>query len=220
MRYVTRMAGAAFGAAMVIGSSLLVPPAQAFTITMQEQGQDVVVGGSGVINPFDLIVRDSGQSVAGTMVPKDGNFTFGQAPGNNDIDLFGDDPNGAPNLAKLTGPTSFGAGGFVVSNDGNGDPVGIVHNTAGVFLVLPHDFDRGAFLDVSNVFPHVVINALGVTPGTYKWTWGDLEDESLTLIIGPNGAVEAVPEPASLALLGTNLAALLGLVSVVRRRGR
>jgi hypothetical protein len=219
MTYVTRMADAALGVAMVIGSILSAPPAQAFTITMEEQGQDVVVTGSGVINPFDMIVRNSLQSIAGTMVPAMGNFTFGPAPGNNDIDLFGDDPDVAPNLPKLTGPTSFGNGGFVVSNDGAGSPVGIVHNAAGVLLVLPHDFDRdGAFVDTSNVFHFASLGTLGVTSGTYKWTWGDLEDESLTLIIGTVGTVGAVPEPASLALVGTSLASLLGLVSIARRR--
>jgi hypothetical protein len=45
---------------------------------------------------------------------------------------------------------------------------------------------------------------LGVTPGTYVWTWGSDADQSFTLEIGP----VATPLPAALPLFACGLGAL------------
>ena len=56
---------------------------------------------------------------------------------------------------------------------------------------------------------------LGVTPGTYVWSWGDDgPNQNFTLIIGAVGA--SIPEPASATLLGTALVGLL-LAGALRR---
>jgi len=54
-------------------------------------------------------------------------------------------------------------------------------------------------------------STLGVTPGTYDWTWGTGGNaDSARLVIGN------APEPATLALLAAGLAGL----ARARRRGR
>jgi len=68
-------------------------------------------------------------------------------------------------------------------------------------------------------FDNATFASLGVTPGTYEWTWGTgLRNQNFTLIIGGAG----VPDGGStVSLLGF---ALLGLAALRRKlpllRGR
>jgi hypothetical protein len=64
------------------------------------------------------------------------------------------------------------------------------------------------------IFDNATFASLGVTPGTYEWTWGTgLANQNFTLIIGGAG----VPDGGStVSLLGF---ALLGLTAVRRRLG-
>ena len=63
-------------------------------------------------------------------------------------------------------------------------------------------------------FNSATFASLGVTPGTYVWTWGTgLENQNFTLQIGPAGVPDA---GSTLPLLGF---ASLGLVAL-RRKSR
>ena len=63
-------------------------------------------------------------------------------------------------------------------------------------------------------FNNATFASLGVTPGTYVWTWGTgLENQNFTLVIGGAG----VPDGGStISLLGC---ALLGLAALRRKLG-
>jgi PEP-CTERM motif len=104
----------------------------------------------------------------------------------------------------LTGPTSFGSNMLAIFADsGNGDEVGI----SGISheLEVPPGYASGISLSDSSTYDNATFSSLGVTPGTYVWTWGSGANQNFTLVIG----TAAVPEPSSLLLLVVGLAALL-----------
>jgi hypothetical protein len=81
-------------------------------------------------------------------------------------------------------------------------------------LVVPQGYISGAPLSDSMIFNNATFASLGVTPGTYEWTWGTgLPNQNFTLIIGGAG----VPDGGStVSLLGC---ALIGMAALRRRLG-
>src|SRR5262245_49298841 len=75
-------------------------PAQAYTVTLEQVGSNVVANGSGAINLTGLTFRVSGTLAPGVMVPNIGIIDIGGSLGNPFIDQY----------TGITGPTSFGSG--------------------------------------------------------------------------------------------------------------
>jgi len=101
--------------------------------------------------------------------------------------------------------------GTLNANTGNGDFVAI-QGFLGGFLLLPQGYVSGAALSDSMTFNSATFASLGVTPGTYEWTWGTgMNADSFTLQIGPAGVPDA---GSTLSLLGF---ASLGLVALRRK---
>jgi hypothetical protein len=94
------------------------------------------------------------------------------------------------------------------TSNGNGDIVGF--NT---FLNVPQGYLSGHLLSSQATWDNQTFSSLGVTPGTYVWTWGTGADQRFTL---EAEAPTAAPEPASLTLMGLGLAGL----AAYGRRGR
>jgi len=112
------------------------------------------------------------------------------------------------------GPPSFGSGGPFAPNTGSGDFVGISGGIMFPFLLVPQGYASGAALSDSMTFNNATFASLGVTPGTYVWTWGTGGNQNFTLQIGSVG-VPGVPDGGStVSLLGC---ALLGLVALRRK---
>jgi hypothetical protein len=89
------------------------------------------------------------------------------------------------------------------SNTGSGDFVGM--QSVFGWLLVPQGYVSGAALSDSMTFNNATFASLGLTPGTYVWTWGAGANQNFTLIIGGAG----VPDGGSTVfLLGC---ALLGL---------
>ena len=79
-------------------------------------------------------------------------------------------------------------------------------------LFVPLNYVSGAALTNSMTFDNATFASLGVTPGTYEWTWGTgLPNQNFALIIGRAG----VPDGGStVSLLGFGL---LGLAALRRK---
>ena len=72
---------------------------------------------------------------------------------------------------------------------------------------MPTGYKLGKPLSNTATYLNQSFLSLGVTPGAYEWIWGTGENQNFTLVIGAPGA--AIPELASLSLLGVMLAGLL-----------
>jgi VPDSG-CTERM motif len=100
---------------------------------------------------------------------------------------------------------SFGSGGNFFPSTSSGDFVGIA--VIGGFIFVPQGYVSGAALSDSMTFNNATFASLGLTPGTYVWTWGGGgANQRFKLQIG------SVPDSGStVSLLGFALVGLPGL---------
>jgi hypothetical protein len=191
-----------FGIAVTL--LLSVRPAQAYTVTLEQVGSNVVATGSGAINLTGLTFSTPSSTLA---VVNAGNGVIITGPhGFGLVDLY----------TGFMGPLSFGSGGSFAPNTGGGDFVGISGGTMFTFLLVPVGYASGAALSDSMTFNNATFASLFVTPGTYVWTWGDGANQNFTLQIGSVG-VPRVPDGGStVSLLGC---ALFGVAALRRKLG-
>jgi hypothetical protein len=189
--------------AVAVTSSFSVQPAQAYTVTLEQVGANVVANGNGAINLTGLtgLTLPSGDFVVPQMNASFGAILTGRVLG-----------GAVTGYTGFTGPTSFGPGGFFFATTGSGDLVGI--SSGARALYVPLGYVSGTTLSDSMTFDNATFASLGVTPGTYIWTWGaGGANQNFTLIIEGAG----VPDGGStVSLLGC---ALLGLAAVRRKLG-
>ncbi|WP_309379962.1 hypothetical protein [Cerasicoccus frondis] len=96
----------------------------------------------------------------------------------------------------MTGPDNFGSGTSIGATNFDGDVVGIL---GGYGLLVPENYDSGDPIAAQAVWELTTLAELGVTPGTYEYTWSG---DSVILTI--------VPEPAYSGLgIGFAMAGLL-----------
>jgi hypothetical protein len=102
----------------------------------------------------------------------------------------------------LSGPTSFGSGGFTAASSTSGATVGIVGSNGG--LILPYSYSPGgSLLPSTTTWDHATIAGLGLKDGTYVWTWGSGADaDSFTV------DVSGAPEASTWAMMALGFAAL------------
>jgi hypothetical protein len=185
---------------IAVTSLFSVQPAQAYMVTLEQVGANVVATGSGPINLTGLTFVIS--TVLNAQI-NPGVAAIGTGPA---FPVAGDLYNG------LSGPTSFGSGLTTVPSSGSGDTVGIGGKVGR--LVVPGGYVSGTALSDTSTYDNATFKSLGLTPGTYVWTWGTgLPNQNFTLVIGRG----TVPDAGStVSLLGF---ALLGLAALRRKLG-
>ena len=173
----------------------------AIVITFQQVGANVLETGSGSANLAALGFTSNG-SYLGTVQPSGGS---NQAI----VGLSVGSP--ISNFNGVTGPAGFGTGTtLVAASSGAGATFGI--NSP--FLVVPQGYISGTLLSGSSTFNGQTFASLGITPGTYLYTWGaGPTADSLTV----QAIAAPVPEPGS-ALAG--MLALGACASGLFRRNR
>lgn len=166
----------------------------AYTFSIAEIAGDVVIIGSGTLNlsglSFDNTVVGCTciEPFTGTLSATSGNF-----------DLY----------EGVTGPV-FGPGGAAFTAIFGGDNVYVSGQTGRIGV--PVGYVSGTPLATDMAFTGATIASLGLTPGTYVFSWGG-QTFGDTLTIQVEGV--PVPEPATALLFG---AGLLGLAASRRRR--
>jgi hypothetical protein len=166
-------------------------------IEITQVGQNVVATGTGTI---DLTGLTNTGVIEGDPPGLQGNQAF--------IKEGSTSPSqSASAYAGVTGPASFGTGTFLTATTGTGDAFGPEGSFATGFLMVPMGYVSGHSLTATDTYANQTFSSLGLTPGTYTWTWGTrAHADSLTVQIGP---AAAVPEPS------TALVAVFGAVAFI-----
>ena len=199
------------GAMMFAALAATQVQAGSFTVTLTQQNGNVVASGSGAIDltglSFDGDISSFSCGYFGLLVPSTGFI----AAGGDTCPLAGD-----RYLGPISGPVAFGTGDYTIAtgHSGTGDIFSLhAPSNEESFLIVPQGYMSGDPLSDGSTWDNANFGDLGVTPGTYVWTWGTAADQSFTLdVLAPR-----VPEPSSVAVFGGGLL-VLSFVMLRRRR--
>jgi PEP-CTERM motif len=187
-------------AAAVMGQGIAIATSAkaAYVLRYEEVGTDVVAKGSGSLDITDLSFVGS---AVGSCFGASGTFALAcVGPHSIAVDTY----------HGVVGPSSFGPGmGSFLDSSGSGDFTGIIGRTG--FLDLPGGYVSKALLLGEASFANSDFQDVGLTPGTYVWSWGTgPHADTFTVQIG-------VPEPSAWALLLAGFGAM-GLIGYRRTR--
>jgi hypothetical protein len=180
----------------------------AYTVNITQSGSNVVAQGSGSLNVAALVMNGNGPaspSVRGDMA----SVLLGPVP--TLYETYG---------GTVVGPTSFGSGGAAGAGSSTGSVAGIIGSVG--YVTVPSGYVSGTPLGTSSAtWSGATLAGLGLTPGTYTWTWGaGPTADAFTVVISAAPQTQAIPTLSEWGVIGlSSLLALFGLARMRRRRG-
>jgi hypothetical protein len=191
---VCRVLALALGAATATGAQA------AYVTIFDEVGSNVVEVGGGTIDLTDL-TRNGGIFTKLFVAPFAPSYASGAKGEQGDI------YEGA-----LSGPANWGPGPITFADASSGDLVALDPSNAEI--VVPHGYSGGALSETST-YLGASFASLGLTPGSYVYSWGT-GDHADTFTL--NVVAGSVPEPSTWAMMLIGFAGL-GYAAVRRKPG-
>ena len=148
---------------------------------------ELTVEQGGSLDLTGLVFTPTPNEASGAVAPLLGGFAIGDTIARQ-IDAY----------TGITGPMSFGSGELKLVTLGQGDRFGISGSSDSV--MVPDGYISGGPLSGNSTYFAQTFESLGITAGTYQWSWAS---DSLTLNV-----VAPVPLPAAFWLLASTLAVI------------
>lgn len=163
-----------------------------FIINMTEVGNDVVAIGSGTLNIIELSKIEGTGIVEPYLSPHTPAINIG-APSliETDLDIY---------RGVNRGPLDFGAYGSSVASFGTGD----FFSFDSFDIQLIKGYTSGSMLSSTATWSNDSFVTLGLTPGSYTWSWGSGSNADFIQL----NIITAVPEPSAAILVGLSALAL------------
>jgi hypothetical protein len=157
-----------------------IPTRAELIITFKQTLPDEVTAtGVGTIDLTGLQGIFSGQLIGPVVVPFRGSLAIGSGT------------EGLTQYVGVTGPPNFGPGGLTFATSGTEDTIAIDSND----IFLPDTYTGGTTLNSSATWDGATFASLGLTSGTYTYTWGVGGPDHTLQVQIPTAA--AVPEPST-----------------------
>jgi hypothetical protein len=170
-------------------------------IAIEQVGADVVVEAAGTIDTTGLTFHSSFVGFP-DIRPSAAGIALGPTDGQS-VDSY----------TGVMGPISFGPGGINFPSSGSGDLFGVSGLDGSI--AVPQGYKSGTSLLSNGKYEGQSFSSLGLTPGTYGYSWGTGDHvDTLAVMIG---VAAEVPEPPTLALTVGGLA-LVAVAHALRRR--
>jgi hypothetical protein len=193
IRHVNVKAKLALSAFMLLGVTVTAN-ANPYVLTLEQDGPNVVATGTGEI---DLTGLGFYTNTVGNGVLVWPSFDYTITGSGAGIAIY------YP-LVSIKGPSNYGSGDYTGASTSKGDNVGL--SGQGQELFVPIGYVSDSPLSDSATYDDATFASLGITPGTYVWTWGTGADQSYTIDVG---SPSAVPLPTTLALFAPGVGGLM-----------